>query len=84
MVSDGEGAGLLNLSLRDRRRAVGMMKKNNLKKNGQDKEWRRELQVMLMLGIKAEMELLGNRKKGLEGWVERKLILKNKTRYEHE
>lgn len=82
MVSDGEGAGLLRLSLRDRRRAVGMMKKNNLK-NGKDKEWRRELQVMLMLGLKAEMELLGNRKKGLEGWVERKLILKNKTEYEH-
>lgn len=82
MVSDGEGAGLLRLSLRDRRRAVGMMRKNNLK-NGKDKEWRRELQVMLMLGLKAEMELLGNRKKGLEGWVERKLILKNKTEYEH-
>lgn len=82
MVSDGEGAGLLRLSLRDRRRAVGMMKKNNLK-NGKDKEWRRELQVMLMLGLKAEMELLGNRKKGLEGWVERKLILKNKTEYGH-
>lgn len=80
MVSDGEGAGLLRLSLRDRRRAVGMMKKNDLEKNRQDKEWRRELQVMLMLGLKAEMELLGNRKKGLEGWVERKLILKNKTK----
>lgn len=83
MVSDGEGAGLLRLSLRDRRRAVGMMKKNNLKKSGQDKEWRRELQVMLMLGLKAEMELLGNRKKGLEAWVEQKLIIKNKTKEEH-
>lgn len=76
MVSDGEGAGLLHLSLRDRRRAVGMMKKNKMNKNGQDKEWKRELQVMLMLGLKAEMELLGNRKNGLEAWVERKLIIK--------
>lgn len=74
MFSDGEGVELLRLSLRDRRRAVGMMKRNDLKGSGQDKEWRRELQVMLMLGLKAEMELLGNRKKGLEAWVERKLI----------
>lgn len=80
MVSDGEGAGLLHLSLRDRRRAVGMMKKNKMKKNGQDKEWKRELQVMLMLGLKAEMELLGNRKNGLEAWVERKLIIKMRPR----
>lgn len=78
MVSDVEGAGLLRLSLRDRRRIVGMMKKN-----GQYKEWRRELQVMLMLGLKAEMELLGNRKRGLEAWVERKLIIKNKTKEEY-
>lgn len=56
-----------------------MMKKISLKKNGQDKEWKRELQVMLMLGLKAEMEVLGNRNKGLEAWVERKLIIKTKT-----
>lgn len=83
MVSDSDSAGLLRLSLRDRRRAVGMMKKNSLKKNGQDREWKRELQVMLMLGLKAEMEVLGNRNKGLEGWVERKLIIKSKTKEEY-
>lgn len=83
MVSDSEVAGLLRLSLRDRRRAVGMMKKISLKKNGQDKEWKRELQVMLMLGLKAEMEVLGNRNKGLEAWVERKLIIKTKTMGEY-
>lgn len=82
MVSDSEGAGLLRLSLRDRRRAIGMMKKNSLKKNGQDKEWKRELQVMLMLGMKAEMEVLGNRNMGLEAWVERKLIIKTKNKEE--
>lgn len=80
MVSDSEGAGLLRLSLRDRRRAVGLMKKNSLKKYGQDKEWKRELQVMLMLGLKAEMEVLGNQNKGLEAWVERKLITKTKNK----
>lgn len=83
MISDGEVAGLLRLSSRDRRRAAGMMKKNSLKKNGQDKEWKRELQVMLMLGLKAEMEVLGNRNKGLEAWVEWKLIIKNKTKEEY-
>lgn len=84
MVSDSEVAGLLRLSLRDRRRAVGMMKKISLKKNGQDKEWKRELQVMLMLGLKAEMEVLGNRNKGLEAWVERKLSIKTMTKEEYE
>lgn len=83
MVSDSEAAGLLRLSLRDRRRAVGMLKKNSLKKNGQDKEWKRELQVMLLLGLKAEMEVLGDRNKGLEAWVDRKLIIKTKTKEEY-
>lgn len=83
MVSDSKGAGLLRLSLRDRRRVVGMMKKKFLKKSDQDKEWTRELQVMLMLGLKAEMELLGNLNKGLEAWVERKLIIKTKTKEEY-
>lgn len=84
MVSDSEVAGLLRLSLRDRRRAVGMMKKISLKKNGQDNEWKRELQVILMLGLKAEMEVLGNRNKGLEAWVERKLSIKTMTKEEYE
>lgn len=37
--------------------------------------WRRELQVMLVLGYKAEMELLGEREGGVEAWLERKLKL---------
>lgn len=83
MVSDSEASGLLRLSLRDRRRAVGMLKKNSLKKIGQDKEWKRELQVMLLLGLKAEMEVLGDRNGGLEAWVDRKLIIKTKTKEEY-
>lgn len=36
--------------------------------------WRRELQVMLMLNVKAEMEILADRQGGVKGWVEEKLL----------
>lgn len=42
--------------------------------NGMEREWRRELQVMLMLNVKAEMELLDEREGGLEDWVEDSLL----------
>lgn len=50
---------------------------------GEDHEWsetgwRRELQVMLVLGYKAEMELLEEREGGLETWLQRKLIAESK------
>ena len=38
-----------------------------------EEEWKRELQVMLMIGFKAEIEILSERLGGLEGWAERKL-----------
>jgi meiotic recombination protein SPO11 len=67
----GSGAemGLLRLSVRDRKRAINM-----LDKDGWDMEWRREMQVMLMLNVKAEMEILNRREGGMETWLEGKLI----------
>ncbi len=74
MVSGSERGGMLRLSIRDRRMAIAMLKKDALKEDGLEKEWRRELQVMLILGLKAEIELLGERKGGIEAWVERRLV----------
>lgn len=69
-------AGLLRLSLRDRKKATGILKRED--DGGSEMGWRRELQVMLVLGYKAEMELLGERKGGLEAWLQRKLVAENK------
>lgn len=68
-----EKKGLLKLSMRDRKKALGMLGKEICEEDGVEKEWRRELQVMLMLNIKVEMEILGDREGGIEEWVEEKL-----------
>lgn len=69
-----ESKGLLRLTVRDRKKAVKMLEKALLEENGAEREWRRELQVMLMVGVKAEMELLAERGGGLEGWLGGKLL----------
>lgn len=66
--------GLLQLTTRDRRKAMSLLERPLLDEEGEEKEWRRELQVMLMLGVKAEMEILADRAGGVCGWVEEKLV----------
>ncbi|MCJ1275954.1 hypothetical protein MMC21_003759 [Puttea exsequens] len=69
------GQGLLRLSGRDRRKAIMMLDRSKvLGEDGEEQEWRRELQVMLMLNVKAEMEILSARDGGVAGWVEQKLF----------
>jgi meiotic recombination protein SPO11 len=46
--------GLLKLTSRDRRIAFKMLEKDV------EVEWRRELQIMMMLNVKAEIQVLGN------------------------
>jgi meiotic recombination protein SPO11 len=58
--------GLLKLMARDRRIAVRMLEK------GVEEEWGRELQVMLMLNVKAEIQVLGNGER-LGEWLDEKL-----------
>ena len=66
--------GLLRLSARDRKKAADMLERSEvLQQGGKEEEWRRELQVMLMLNVKAEMEVLAEREGGVKGWVEKKL-----------
>lgn len=73
--SGEECKGLLRLSARDRKKAVKMLENSEwLREGGVEGQWRRELQVMLMVGVKAEMEMLSDRAGGVEGWVEERLL----------
>lgn len=71
---DHAASGLLALSVRDRKRAKNILEKEELAENGRERKWRREVQVMLMLNMKAEMEILNEREGGMEAWLEKKLI----------
>lgn len=51
-----------------------MLGRVQLSENGPEQEWRRELQVMLMVSFKGEMELLADRAGGVERWVEERLL----------
>jgi meiotic recombination protein SPO11 len=57
--------GLLKLSARDRRKATLMLEREQFAEGGAELEWRRELQIMLMLNVKAEIQLLEARAGGL-------------------
>ena len=65
--------GLLKLTARDRRIARKMLEKEMFGEEGQETEWRRELQVMLMTNVKAEIQILGN-SKSLGIWLDNKLV----------
>lgn len=65
--------GLLRLTARDRRKATLMLEKEIFAEDGPEVGWRRELQVMLMLNVKAEIQLLSGREGGLERWLEERL-----------
>ncbi|KAK8187120.1 Spo11/DNA topoisomerase VI subunit A [Phyllosticta capitalensis] len=64
--------GLIRLSLRDRRKATKMLQKSVFE-DGTEAEWRRELQVMLTLNVKAEIEIMESREGGLASWLQREL-----------
>ncbi|KAF6233924.1 hypothetical protein HO173_007754 [Letharia columbiana] len=67
--------GLLRLSGRNRKKAVDMLERSEMLQEGsKEEEWRRELQIMLMLNVKAEMEVLAEGEGGVKGWVEEKLL----------
>ena len=67
-------AAVMPLSGRDRRRAALMLARGPFCEGGDggpaEPEWRRELQVMLLLNVKAEMQILeGSERGGLGAWV---------------
>lgn len=63
--------GLLPLSLRDRRKACKMIERAVEHNDGS--EFLRDLQLMLMLNIKAEIQILEAREGGLTEWLLQRL-----------
>ena len=72
---DDDERSLLHLTARDRRKAAKMLGKGVCAEGGEEREWRRELQVMLMMNYKTEIQILSGRMGGLEEWLERKLAV---------
>lgn len=67
--------GLLPLSPRDRRKIIAMLRSSPvLASDGPEIEWRTNLQQMLMLNVKAEIEMLYDRDGGLGMWIDRKMF----------
>ncbi|ORY19119.1 Spo11/DNA topoisomerase VI subunit A [Clohesyomyces aquaticus] len=66
-ISDAQG--LMRLTLRDRKKACRMLEWDTCQEGGPEPVWRRELQTMLMLNLKAEMQILEEQPGGLASWV---------------
>ncbi|KAL2067544.1 hypothetical protein VTL71DRAFT_1969 [Oculimacula yallundae] len=66
---ENDTRGLLKLTARDRRIALKMLERDELR----EEEWRGELQVMLFLNVKAEIQILGNGER-LGEWLDGKLM----------
>jgi meiotic recombination protein SPO11 len=66
-----ESQGQLKLSDRDRKKAIRMLERETFKL---ELEWRREVQMMLMLNVKAEIQILDAKEGGLVSWLEAKGI----------
>ncbi|KAL5117393.1 endodeoxyribonuclease [Pleosporales sp. CAS-2024a] len=61
--------GLMKLTARDRIKAARMLEWDLCAENGPEPMWRAELQTMLVLNTKAEMQILEERPGGLARWV---------------
>ncbi|KAL6706336.1 endodeoxyribonuclease [Coniothyrium glycines] len=65
--------GLMRLTSRDRNRATRMLEWDLCAVDGREQDWRRELQTMLMLNVKAEMQILDELPTGLVPWIIKQL-----------
>jgi meiotic recombination protein SPO11 len=66
---------LMALSLRDRKKAAAMIARSPVfAEDGPEATWRAELQQMLAMNSKAEIEFLYELRGGIEGWLDRKLV----------
>ncbi|OQE40205.1 hypothetical protein PENCOP_c006G07878 [Penicillium coprophilum] len=72
MLSD---TALLSLTTRDRKKIMTMLLNSPVwASDGPEPEWRAELQRMLFLNLKAEIEILYGCQGGLEGWINRRMF----------
>ncbi|KAJ5689379.1 hypothetical protein N7462_003771 [Penicillium macrosclerotiorum] len=70
-----ENTKFLPLTDGDRKKIITMLRNSPVwASNGPEPEWRLELQRMLMLNVKAEIEMLYERDGGLEGWIDQKIF----------
>jgi meiotic recombination protein SPO11 len=65
--------GIMRLTARDRTRAMRMLEWDLCADGGPEQAWRHELQMMLMLNTKAEMQILDELPHGLVSWVSSEL-----------
>jgi meiotic recombination protein SPO11 len=65
---EGDVQGMLRLTARDRKITLKL-----LEKQLSDGDWRRELQIMLMLNLKVEIQILGGGE-ALGEWLDSKLL----------
>ena len=72
---NGTGVALLSLTARDRRKIVAMLRNDPVyASDGPEPECRVDLQRMLILNVKAEIEVLYDQNGGLEAWINRKMF----------
>ena len=64
---------LIILSARDRKKANHMLDHEVFQESGPEPGWRRELQVMLILNIKAELQICDSPVDGLSAWLKTEL-----------
>lgn len=67
---DGDVPGILALTKRDRRQGMSMLATHPALAERVHAEWRREMQCMLFLNMKAEIQILGSGER-LGTWVDR-------------
>ena len=65
--------GLMRLTARDRTKAARMLEWDLCCESGPEQEWRHELQGMLMLNIKAEMQILDECPGGMVSFLQNEL-----------
>lgn len=70
-----DAQGLMRLTSRDRRKACQMLEWDVCAIDGAEPAWRCELQTMLILNIKAELQVLEEYPGGLAFWLESRLQL---------
>ncbi len=75
-----DAQGLMRLTTRDRRKAQRMLEWDLCAEGGQEAMWRAELQRMLMLNVKAEMQILDERPGGLVSWLSNELSAMQRPR----
>ncbi|KAF2871325.1 Spo11/DNA topoisomerase VI subunit A [Massariosphaeria phaeospora] len=65
--------GLMRLTARDRKKATQMLEWDLCKEDNPQPKWRTELQAMLVLNIKAEMQILETRPGGIATWLSKQI-----------